>query len=455
MIGMINKPEKPTAIRSDVFTSLPQEVQAYIQLLEKQVVVLMHQVEKLVAKVGELEARLTKDSSNSHKPPSSDGLGKKPKTSSLRGKSDRNPGGQPGHTGRTLEQVLNPNYIEVHRLMTCEQCQSNLSKVEPSGFEKRQVFDLPKLVVEVTEHQAEIKQCPCCNHRAKGKFPENVKASTQYGERILSLAAYFEHQHLIPMKRIAQIFEDLYGLSLSAGTCQNTDKKLYKNLETFESNLKPHLLACKVLNFDETGMRCEKKLHWIHVTSSACATFYGMHHKRGQQALNDFAILPNFTGSAIHDHWSPYFTYQQVQHALCNAHHLRELKYVFEQEKGAWAQKMASLLLKANKMAKQTRDEGKGKMALQDIQIIQQEYAKIILEGLRDYQGVLMADEQEIKLQPFKEKVGKAGCNLLRRLLHKMDNVLAFVHNLQVPFTNNQAEQDLRMLKLDEILFYS
>ncbi|WP_166155399.1 IS66 family transposase [Neochlamydia sp. AcF84] len=334
--------------------------------------------------------------------------------------------------------------------MICEKCQSNLSKVKTSGFEKRHVFDLPELVVEVTEHQIEIKRCPCCNYRAKNKFPENVKVPTQYEEGILSLTAYFEHQHLIPMERSAQIFEDLYGLSLSAGTCQNTDKKLYKNLETFELNLKPHLLACKVLNFDETDMRCEKKLRWIHVTSSACATFYEMHHKRGQQALNDFAILSNFTGSAIHDHWSPYFTYQQAQYALCNAHHLRKLKYVFEQEKGAWAQKRAFLLLKANKMAKQTRDEGKEKMALQDIQIIQQEYARIILEKVSYYQGVLMADEQETKLHFSKEKVGQAGCNLLRRLLHKTHNVLAFIHDLKVPFTNNQAEQDLRMLKVKQ-----
>lgn len=314
---MIQEPEPIIPLNPKIFVSLPEEAKVHIQSLEKQIVWLMTQVQGLTTKVQQLEARIAKDSSNSSKPPSSDGLGKKPKTSSLREKSGRKPGGQPGHIGRTLERVSNPDHVEIHSPETCEHCQNNLSEVAATDVEIRQVFDLPEVFVEVTEHQAQIKFCPCCGHRAKGLFPDNVKAPVQYGERVCALAGYFEHQHLIPFERVSQIFEDIYGISLSPGTCHNADKKLFKNLEIFETNLKAHLLACKVLNFDETGIRCEKKLHWIHVTSSATATFYGIHSKRGQEALDHFDILPKFTGTAIHDHWFPYFAYKQVQHGLC------------------------------------------------------------------------------------------------------------------------------------------
>jgi transposase len=445
---MIQELEPLIPLQPEVFASLPQEVKVYIQSLEKQVVWLMAQVQGLVTKVQQLEARLAKDSSNSSKPPSSDGLGKKPKTSSLRGKSGRKPGGQPGHTGRTLERVSNPDYVEIHSPETCEHCQNNISEVVAVNVETRQVFDLPDVVVEVTEHRAETKLCPCCGYRSKGQFPNNVKAPIQYGERVRALAAYFEHQHLIPFERVSQIFEDIYDISLSPGSCHNADKRLFQNLEIFETNLKAYLLACKVLHFDETGIRCEKKLHWVHVTSSATATFYGIHHKRGQEALNDFNILPKFGGVAIHDHWFPYFAYKQVKHGLCNAHHLRELKYVFEQEKEEWAQKMTVLLLKANKIADQARSQGQREILPEDIQLIYQEYSKIILEGAAYYQGVLELVKEESEL--FAEGPRKTGFNLFRRLLHKMDVVLAFTHNLEVPFTNNQAEQDLRMLKVKQ-----
>lgn len=445
---MSQKPEPQITLRPLDFAALPKDAQVYIQSLESQVVWLMTEVYRLAEKVKELEARLAKDSSNSSKPPSSDGLGKKPKTSSLRGKSGKKPGGQPGHTGRTLEQVSTPNNIEIHSPESCENCQKNLSETSAFDIEKRQVFDLPEVAVEVTEHQAESKLCPCCGHKNKAIFPESVKAPVQYGERIRALAAYFEHQHLIPFDRLAQIFEDLYGISLSPGTCYNADKKLFQNLAPFESNLKAHLLACKVLNFDETGARCEKKLHWIHVVSSTTATFFGIHSKRGQEAIDDFDILPKFTGTAVHDHWFPYFAYRQVKHGLCNAHHLRELKYVFEQEKGEWAKKMESLLLKANKIVDQAKVQRQDELKTEEIHLIQQEYSQIILEGGLYYQKMADIAKQEIEIA--EEGQRKSGFNLLRRFLHKMDAVLAFIHNLEVPFTNNEAEQEIRMQKVKQ-----
>jgi transposase len=190
---MIQEPEPLISLQPEVFDSLPQEVKIYIQSLEN--VWFMAQVQGLVDKVQRLEARLAKDNSNSNKPPSSDGLGKKPKTSSLRGKSGRKPGGQPGHTGRTLERVSNPDHVEIHSPEACEHCQNNLSEIVAVNVEARQVFDLPEVVVKVTEHRAETKLCPCCGYRSKGQFPDNIKAPTR--ERVRALAAYFEHQHLI------------------------------------------------------------------------------------------------------------------------------------------------------------------------------------------------------------------------------------------------------------------
>lgn len=445
---MSQKPEPLLSLKPEVFISLPLEAQVYIQALEKQVFLLMGEVYKLSEKVKELEARLSKDSSNSSKPPSSDGLKKPSKTSSLRGKSGKKPGGQLGHAGRTLEPVSTPDHIEVYIPEACMHCLNDLSGSIILNVEKRQVFDLPEIAVEVTEHQVETRQCQCCGRTTKGIFPENIKAPVQYGERIRALAAYFEHYHLIPFDRLAQIFQDVYGVSMSPGTCHNADKKLFANLASFESNLKTHLLANSVLNFDETGARCAKKLHWIHVTTCPSATFYGIHSKRGKEALDEFDILTKFQGTAVHDHWVPYFAYGQVKHGLCNAHHLRELKYVFEQEKGEWAKKMEALLLKANKIVEQAKTQGHQELDIKKIQEINQEYSQIVLEGAKCYQGIWELAEQEMET-PDKEGI-RSGFNLLRRLLHKMDAVLAFIHNFQVPFTNNEAEQAIRMQKVKQ-----
>jgi transposase len=272
----------------------------------------------------------------------------------------------------------------------------------------------------------------------KADFPENVKGTVQYGERVKAFAAYFLHQHLIPFERVAQIFEDVFCLPLSPGTCVN--KKLFRNLEAFEENLKAHLIACKVLHLDETGVRCEKKLHWIHVVSSESATFFGIHKKRGGEAIEDHDILPKFKGSVVHDHWHPYFAYSQVKHGLCNVHHLRELKYVHEQEKAAWAEEMSQLLLKAKKIAEKTRLEGKE--SVDDLTLIEGEYAKLLLKIGLNYLDVSQESPQE--------GIGKQGINLFRRLLNKRDMVLAFFHNLKIPFSNNLAEQDLRMEKVKQ-----
>jgi transposase len=442
---MNKDPEQPlTGLPEDIFNSLPESVRYYIRFLESRIQQLEKRIQEQDVKIHELEGRLSKNSSNSSKPPGSDGLKKPPKTVSQRGKSGKKPGGQNGRTGKTLEQVEVPEHIIIHAPEKCQSCSFNLSSVKGAcSNEKRQVFEVPEPHVEVTEHRIEIKACPCCGGTSKGAFPENVKAPVQYGEHVQALATYFKNQHLIPAERVCEIFEDVFGIPLSPGTCSKIDKRLYAKLESFETNLKAHLLASKVLHFDETGMRCQKKLHWIHVASSEIATFYGMHTKRGREALDEFDILPKFQGTACHDHWFPYFAYTQVKHGLCNAHHLRELTFIHEQEKEEWAGEMKLFLLKAKKMVEDNATKGH----LQDDQKkgLMQEYAKIALKGF----------EYHLSLPPLaKSKKGKQkqrpGKNLLDRFSDKQECVLLFIHDFSVPFTNNLGERDIRMNKVKQ-----
>ncbi len=372
-------------ISGPVFDALPESIRSYIRFLEatiqKQQVQIQQQqvrIQQLEARVHELETRLSKNSSNSSKPPSSDGLKKKPK--SQREQSGKKPGGQQGHVGKGLMPIEHPDVIVTHTPANCDGCGSGLSEVAGVCVEKRQVFDIPQPKVEVTEHQALQKKCPCCGSINRAAFPENIRGSVQYGERVQALTAYFAHQHFIPIDRVCQMFEDIFGVGLSPGTCANVDEKLFQQLESFENSLKTYLLAARVLHFDETGVRCEKKLHWIHVASSQIATFYTVHPKRGQEAMNAAGILPHFKGIAVHDHWFPYFSYGQVIHALCNTHHLRELTFVHEEEKEDWAKQMKDLLI----LGKQEVEKyaGAGMLPRDILRQLEQSYAQIIGRGL-------------------------------------------------------------------------
>lgn len=433
---MTSLPQLP----KEIFDSLHPAAQVYIRYLEDLVRAQSVRIQQLEERVRELENRLSKNSSNSSKPPSSDGLKRKPK--SQREQTGKHPGGQPGHVGKSRLQVENPDKVVVHASTNCTNCQSSLNDIVGLCLEKRQVFDLPQPKIEVTEHRVEGKMCPCCGCLNRGAFPDNIKGHTQYGERIQALIAYFAHQHFIPVDRVCQIFEDLYGVNLSPGTCVNIDDKLFRNLESFETNLKLYLIAAQVLHFDESGMRCAKKLHWVHVASSQKATFYTLHPKRGREAMDAAGILQNFNGFAVHDHWFPYFSYQAI-HALCNAHHLRELTFVHEEEKEEWAKEMKDLLIFGKKEVEKHVEDGiLPKMTLS---YIHKTYDQIIQRGL----------EYHAKLTPLPASCrGKSkqrnGKNLLDRLQENRISVLWFVHHFAVPFTNNQGEQDIRMVKLKQ-----
>ena len=430
-----------SSLSSEVFDSLPSPVQSYIRSLETTIQMLQTTIQGLQACIRDLESRISKNSSNSSKPPSSDGLNRR--TKSQRCKSNKKPGAQVGHVGKGLLQREKPDLIVIHAPALCHGCGRHLQDVPGQCAEKRQVFDVPQPKVEVTEHRVEEKRCPCCGVTTRADFPESIRGPVQYGERVQALAAYFAHQHFVPVDRVCQILQDIFEVDVSPGTCASIDEQLYQRLEAFENSLREHLLASRVLHFDETGIRCEKRLHWIHVASSQTATLYGMYAKRGQEAMDKMGILQNFTGAAVHDHWFPYFSYEQVRHCLCNAHHLRELTFVKEQEGEKWAAHMKDLLLRATHAVEEHAEQGR--LPSEVLSQIESEYTRILKEGAEHHAHLPPLSRKRRGRQ--KQRTGK---NLLDRLQAKRWYVLRFLYNFEIPFTNNQGERDIRMVKLKQ-----
>ena len=418
-----------------------QRQQEQIQQQQEQIQQQQENILLLQARVIELEARLAKNSSNSGKPPSSDGLRKK--TKSQRKKTNKKQGAQKGHIGKGRSQVQEPDMIVNHMPASCDGCGSKLNEVEGSCVEKRQVFEIPQPKIEVTEHRVEEKLCPCCGKHNRGAFPEDVKGPVQFGARVQALVTYFSHQHFIPVDRVCQIFGEIFGISISPGTCSNYSEKLFLQLEVFERDLITHLLAARVLHFDETGMRCEKKLHWVHVASSQEATLYTIHTKRGKEAMDEAGVLSHFKGIGIHDHWFPYFCYEQMQHGLCNAHHLRELTFIHEEKKEEWAKEMKDLLIFANQEVEKHAQQGH--LPPEVIPEIEKAYGGIVDEGIAYHESLPPLPKGKRGRQKQRE-----GKNLLDRLREKSECVLRFIHDFSVPFTNNQGEQDIRMVKLKQ-----
>lgn len=395
-------------------------------------------------RIKELENQLAKKSHNSSKPPSSDGLRKKKRTSSLREKSSKKNGGQVGHKGKTLQAVEAPDHIKVHKVTQCSACGVSLEGAEKTGYEKRQVFDIPEVKVEVTEHQAEIKICCECEHKNKGEFPADVSQPVQYGSRIKAQASYFNQYQLLPLERTAEIFEDLYGQAISEGVVEKANEIIAEKVKPVLEVVKEQLINSPVLDFDETGLRVTGKLHWVHVASNPQMTYYEVHPKRGSEATADIGILPQFQGVAVHDHWKPYFSYQDCSHALCNAHHLRELVFVYEQYEQQWAEDMITLLLEIKKEVEYTKSY-QDFLPPQKIAAFEERYDALLADGLT---------LNPPPPQPSTKKRGRVKQtppkNLLDRLKDFKSETLAFMYNFQIPFDNNLAERDVRMVKLKQ-----
>lgn len=410
-------------------TTLVSTLLQRIQQLEQEVSVLRQQLQ-------ELKGRLAQDSHNSHRPPSRDGLSK-PARKSLRTRSGRKAGGQPGHPGQTLQRVKDPDHTQIHELGTCPQCGSRALSREPAvDYESRQVFDLPPRSLEVTEHRAEIKCCPHCGQRVKADFPAGVSAPVQYGPRFQALMVYLNQQQLLPYDRLAQLCEDLFGQPLSAGTVVNANRRVYEQLAPFEWALVQQLPQAEVVHADESGLRVNGKLHWLHVVSTTGLTFYGVHAKRGTEAMDAFGILGACRQWVVHDHWKPYFAYQECLHALCNEHLLRELKFLWEEEREVWARQLSALLLGLYR-----RRQRRGEFNERQFNRAWKHFHRIVRRGRYRHPRLARG--------PGRQAQGKAA-NLLDRLESFDLNILAFLWNERVPFTNNQGERDIRMIKVQQ-----
>ena len=289
-------------------------------------------IARLEERIRDLEAQIHKDSHNSHIPPS-----RSPHApiKNMRKKTGKKRGGQKGHKGRTLEMVDNPAHTVIHKVSTCAHCGRSLVGTSPEGYERRQVFDIPPIVLDVTEHRAERKRCSC-GRVTTAAFPEGIAAPTQYGINVQGLLSVFSAYEYMSYDRISELMEHLIGRRINESTVYSLQKRLYEGLHDFEEKCIEHLRGNEVIHNDETGISIEGKRKWLHVTSTGELTHYAVDDKRGKEATDRIGILPHFRGRAIHDGWKSYFQYP-CRHGLCNAHHLRELVFFEEEEKAPWA----------------------------------------------------------------------------------------------------------------------
>ena len=395
----------------------------------------MDQVETLTKRVEQLEDQLKKNSGNSSKPPSTDrGSSAKPKDRSLRGKSAKKSGGQKGHPGRTLKRVDNPDVTITHSLELCPVTGRALDESDVVGEIRRQVFDIPEPKLIVTEHIYLLYRILGSSKTVHEPFEQGVSAPVQYGPRFGALLVYLSDFQLIPMARLAKLCFDLYGREISAGTIERFRKPCFEHLEKFEEQLKKDLLKSPVLHADETGIRILGKTQWLHVISNADLTYLWASDHRGRAAINEMQVLNFYTGTLIHDCLASYFALN-CAHGLCNAHLMRELNFFSEVKEHKWAARMQALLMQALNAPETTSERG-----------WKQRYSRILSAANAEHPYVPPARDRRKRGRTAKPPVN----NLIARFEKYKDQILRFIFEPHVPFTNNQAERDLRMAKVQQ-----
>ena len=429
--------------REEIIAVYEQGPEAVVTLVEGLIASFQQQIEQLQAQVKQLQDQLALNSRNSGKPPTRAGLQRQ--TKALRTSSGKKSGAQPGHPGKALQAVETPDVIERHQATACQHCGQCLSDVPGTDLpERRQVFELPPLRLQVTEHRVVQQTCPQCQTPNDGAFPAGVAPGVQYGPAVKALVTYWVDAQLLPWQRTSEMFADLFGQPIAEGTIANAIAQCADALADADEEIKQALIRAEVAHFDESGLYVAGRRDWLHVASTAQLTHYATHGKRGRAATDAIGILPKFQGRALHDAWSPYFGYA-CEHGLCNAHHLRELTFVHEQMQQDWAQALKDLLLEMKDAVAHARAHGA--VSLPELAQTQFEarYDEILQQGF----ALPVNQTPQPTGQRGRTKQAKSK-NLLDRLAQRKAETLAFLRDFQVPFDNNQAERDIRMIKTQQ-----
>ena len=401
------------------------------------------QITQLTERLQRVEGQLAKDSHNSSKPPSSDRPGRRPQRQ--RQRSEKPTGGQPGHAGRTLMQVASPDEVVRHRPQVCAHCQQSLEGIVGQLKERRQVHDLPEVRLVVREHQVEEVRCPACQQVSRGSFPAGVEAPVQYGPQIRALAVYLHDYQLVPLARVSELLADLCACEVSEGTVLTWVQCAAERLAPVVAQIADWLSVSPLQHADETGLRIAGNRHWLHVNSTRFLTHLAWHAKRGRQALEDIGIWPRFRGRSMRDRWASYDHYRCAQ-SICGAHLVRDCVYVSEQEQQEWAAEMADLLLSMAKAADEWRKLGASAVPTDERDAWVAQYFDLLANG---FAAQPLPSAEDIPKRGGRRKQSAAK-NLLDELLRRAEQVLAFLDDLSIPFTNNQAERDLRMVKVQQ-----
>jgi transposase len=391
-------------------------------------------IEVLTRRVGELEALLRKDSRTSSKPPSSDGPVKAPPRS-RREPSGRPPGKQPGEAGFTLRRVERPGRVVIHTPEACDGCGTSLQRAPVSSVEARQVFDLPEIGLEAVEHRLEHRRCRC-GVTTMAPAPAGVGGPVQYGPRVRAIGAYLVGYQHLPYERACETLTDLLGVGMSVGTLTSALTRTGDALGPFLDAVRDRIAAAQVAHFDETSLRVAGAGAWVHSASTETLSLFHVHAARGHDAIAEAGVLPVFTGVAVHDGYTPYRRYGTA-HQLCNAHHLRELAGILDVDPTqTWAQDMIRLLGEIHDTARSARTAGADALTDRLLGVYRGRYRQIITAG------------QAANPSPPGYGARSPATNLLARLGGFATDVLRFAHDLRVPFDNNLAERDIRMVKL-------
>lgn len=397
--------------------------------------------EKAAELILKLEAQLNKNSKNSHKPPSSDGLKKPPVK---KGKRKGKAGGQKGHPGTTLRKSDKPDRVIEHGPEQCECCGTNLVEVGGAVIGSRQEIEIPKKPIEVIEHQRLQKECPHCGASNKGQWPTHIRGNVQYGRRFKAFCVYLLSYQLVPYERAGDLLKVLFGYQPGGGTLTQTQQQAYEVLAPIEAEIKDAIRGSPNSHSDETGMRVEGKTQWLHVCSTETHTYYYWSQHRGKQAHQDDGLLPEYQGILMHDAYASYFALE-CQHALCNAHLLRDLQALSEADPSqVWPRHLMRLLQTAWAMVKQAKVEG-----LKQLPRLKQTRILTLFDRI-----IRPADQRtphNLRQPGQRGRVAQSPHrNLLDRLLNHKADYLRFVTDFRIPFDNNLAERDLRMCKLQQ-----